>query len=417
MKRKNRPGCASARSRHSRNDGPEMAVSFLVGFRDSHGKRGQMTSRVIGEQPKPRALIFGFDDSTARRIETLFPTPLILEDFDDIEQREWDVLITTRSLMSAAHHLYVIGLGCDAYDARIRGQVGATFGHFHSATQPRNESTSLVVWKPESRARELVVPGDLPPSVRRLLQDLLIPLMQPERIHQLLGTNDSRPETQEELTNCMKPFVATRYGDCIAGSFPRPGARSECWCFPGYANSLAPEVVEVALREWHRLDPETFPLADWIDQELWHTPDERRAAKELEDLESERTAFLAKLAERQQHLAAKLTEAKQSADAHERRLLTDKGDDLVDVTTKCFSDFGFDVTNMDKVYPEGDRREDLQITVEEVPDWIALVEVRSYRGGAQSSDLLRIGRFSKRYLKDTGKERMSQSSWNFGGGP
>jgi hypothetical protein len=228
--------------------------------------------------------------------------------------------------------------------------------------------------------------------------------MQPERIHQLLGTNDSRPETQEELTNCMKPFVATRYGDCLAGSFPRPGARSECWCFPDYANSLAFEIVEVALREWHRLDPDTFPLADWIDQALWQTPDERRAAKELEDLESERTTFLARLAERQQHLEAKLTEAKQSADAHERRLLTARGDDLVHVVAKCFSDFEFDVTDMDKVYPEGDRREDLQINLEEVPDWIALVEVRSYRGGAQSSDLLRIGRFSKRYLKDTGKD-------------
>jgi hypothetical protein len=267
-----------------------------------------MTSRVIGERPKPRALLFGFDESTAKRIEALFPTSLVLEDFNDVEQREWDVLVTTRSVMFAAHHLYIIGLGCDTYESRVRGQVGATFGHFHSVDQPRNESTGLVIWKPESRARELIVPGDLPPSIRRLVQTRLIPLMQPERIHQLLGTNESNPHTEEELTSCIKPFVATRYGDCLAGSFPRPGARSECWCFPGYANSLAHEVVEAALREWHKLDPETFPLADWIDQTPWQTPDERQAAKELEDLESERTVVLVRLDDRQQHLEAKLTE-------------------------------------------------------------------------------------------------------------
>jgi len=127
-------------------------------------------------------------------------------------------------------------------------------------------------------------------------------------------------------------------------------------------------------------------------------------AKELEDLESKRIAIFAELDERQQRLEAELTEAKRSADAHERRLLTAKGDDVVRVAAECFSDLGFDVANMDEVYPEGDRREDLQVTVRETPEWIVLVEVRSYRGGAQSRDLLRIGRFSKRYLRDNGKD-------------
>jgi sugar diacid utilization regulator len=128
----------------------------------------------------------------------------------------------------------------------------------------------------------------------------------------------------------------------------------------------------VALQEWHKLDPETFPLVDWANQALWRTPDENRAARELKDLESERTVVLTRLDERQQHLEAELTEAKRSADAHERRLLTAKGDDLVHVATECFTDLGFVVTNMDEVYPEGDRREDLRVTATAVPDWIAL---------------------------------------------
>jgi hypothetical protein len=152
-----------------------------------------MTSRVIGEQPKPRALIFGFDDPTAERIKALFASSMILNDLDDVEQREWDVLVTTRSLMFVANHLSVIGFGCDGYDTRARGQVGPTFGYFHSANEPRSASTGVVIWEPESRARELVVPGDLPPSVRRLVQDRLVPMMQPERIHQLLGITKEKP--------------------------------------------------------------------------------------------------------------------------------------------------------------------------------------------------------------------------------
>jgi hypothetical protein len=70
---------------------------------------------VLGKNPKPAVLIVGFDDAIAERIGRLFPARQVIDHLDEVEQQEWDVLITTRSVLGAEHHLYVIGLGCEAY--------------------------------------------------------------------------------------------------------------------------------------------------------------------------------------------------------------------------------------------------------------------------------------------------------------
>jgi hypothetical protein len=64
---------------------------------------------------------------------------------------------------------------------------------------------------------------------------------------------------------------------------------------------------------------------------------------------------------------------------------------------------------MDQVHPEGDRREDLRVTIPDDPAWIAIVEVRGYRGGAQVKDLMRLARFRSRFRTETGAE--PDASW------
>jgi hypothetical protein len=161
--------------------------------------------------------------------------------------------------------------------------------------------------------------------------------------------------------------------------------------------------VEVALQEWRKRDPETFPVTDWANKAMWRTPDENRIASELDEHAAKRAAILAELEEQQLELVAALSAAKQSAEAHERLMLTARSGDLVRVAETCLSDLGFSVTNMDKIYPAGDRREDLQVTASDMPDWIALVEVRAYRRGASAGDLTRMERFRTRYVLDKGK--------------
>jgi hypothetical protein len=136
----------------------------------------------------------------------------------------------------------------------------------------------------------------------------------------------------------------------------------------------------------------------------WRTPAENRIATELGRLQGERIRVLDEMDIRQRQLEEELSDATESASEGARLLLTAQGDALVDIVEKCLTSMGFGVTNMDKIYPEKDRREDLQVTASEAPDWLALVEVRGYRGGAQVNDLMRLERFRTRYLRDKGTE-------------
>jgi hypothetical protein len=368
-----------------------------------------MPARVIGKNPKPAALIVGFDDATAETIGKLFAVHRVIDLVHEVEQKEWDVLITTRSALGAEYHLYVIGIGCEAYAPPGRAELPSSFGPYHHdipklapgarplppGARPAPHSArpaNGVQWTGDSKARALQIPENLQASIEQLIVTKLVPLAQSQEAHQWL-----------EPKGVLEPFLTTLLYEYLAGRFRRPGAKSECWCFPHYAVDIAPGIVKVALKEWQQRDPETFPVVNWAKEAMWRTPSENRIAGKLDELTAQRTAILADLDERQEQLEAELVGARRSTDAHERLLLTARSHDLVNAVTNAFSDLGFDVTNMDEVYPEGDRREDLQVTASDLPNWIALVEVRGYRGGASVGDLIRIERFRTRYVQDHGK--------------
>jgi hypothetical protein len=298
-------------------------------------------------------------------------------------------LITTRSALGAEHHLYIIGLGCEAYEPPGRAGLPSAFGPYHDTSQAENASSGWVQWTGPSKATQLYPAENLPSTIAHLIETQFAPLAQQEQQHQWLHPGD-----------IIEPFVSTIRGQCLAGRFPRPGANSECWCFPQYTIQIAPEIVQVALQEWQKRDSRTFPVADWANNAKWRTPAENRFASELDRLNAQRATILAELEERQRQLEAELADAKQSAETNERLLLTAQGDDLVGTVTDCLSGMGFEVRNMDEVYPSGDRREDLQVTAPDMPEWIALVEVRGYVRGAQLRDLYRMERYRTRYLQD-----------------
>jgi hypothetical protein len=238
-----------------------------------------MPSRVIGKNPKPAALIIGFDDAMAERIGRLFPARQVIDHVDEVEQKEWDVLITTRSVLGAQRHLYVIGVECDAIVRPGHAELPAAFGPYHDASAEAGRAASAaagrvasdwVRWTGPSRAKELHVAENLPPSLERLIVTQLAPLAERETFHKWL-----------QPRGVLEPFLSTLLDQCLAGRFPRPGAKSECWCFPGYAVRIAPEIVEVAIQEWRKRDPETFPIVDWANKAVWRTPAENRVAGEL----------------------------------------------------------------------------------------------------------------------------------------
>jgi hypothetical protein len=114
--------------------------------------------------------------------------------------------------------------------------------------------------------------------------------------------------------------------------------------------------------------------------------------------------MLSKIEAQERTLADQFKEAKRAAESRERLLLTGTGDALKDTVRACLVDFGFEVRDMDTVYPQGDRREDLQVIDPDTPEWVALVEVRGYTNGARVNDLPRLGRFRNRYFRDHGQD-------------
>ncbi|MBW3669793.1 MAG: hypothetical protein KY443_11345 [Actinobacteria bacterium] len=138
------------------------------------------------------------------------------------------------------------------------------------------------------------------------------------------------------------------------------------------------------------------------------TPEELWALRSLDAAKEQRDRALrtldAEVAQREAELEAKRAEA----DRGPRRLLTAQGDDLVQAAVGALTDLGFEVLDMDTVWSEGDKLEDLRVRLPG-GDWTAVVEVRGYAKGAQQRDLLRIGRFVLRYLREL--ETMPDAAW------
>lgn len=207
----------------------------------------------------------------------------------------------------------------------------------------------------------------------------------------------------------IRPFLETRSGYPLAGSFPREGGLAECWCLPEYVKDDMPVWLEAAIQEWCKVRPDTFPpspLVAWVKRPEWQTPSEKQRANEYAAMRArhtkERMELQAQQRTQEEASLADLEAIKQEADRNERILLSGAGDALVQITATCLSDLGFDVKRMDELRTnKADLLEDLQILDPNVPGWITLVEIRGYTGGAKVNDLLRLQRFRRRYLRDT----------------
>jgi hypothetical protein len=167
--------------------------------------------------------------------------------------------------------------------------------------------------------------------------------------------------------------------------------------------------VELAMVNWAAADPGRFPGApNWRYTREWATPEERALDEALEGLTADHDAANQKYELDRTAAEAALATSRQTGDELERLLLTAQGDELVRAVSACLSAFGFHVKDMDAVFPAGQKREDLRVRPPADP-WTAITEVRGYKDGAQTNDLLRIGRFAVLYAKDEG--RIPEASW------
>lgn len=345
-------------------------------------------SRIYGANPRPRALLQDIPDDLQQGYVTRFPTVVAVNNLNEVDQREFDFLVTTWSAMTAERHLRVIVFSVSSVASNTVGVAEPTGGETH-----------MVRWIGTSRAREVHVPYDCPPALKSFVANRLVPIV--------MGKAEN-PILEQQSSPHLTPFLVTARGEVLAGSFWRsPGI--ECWALPGEVVQFGAECAGIAVEMWRLQDVERFPQPNqaWARQLRWRTADETTIAAALEALEQTRQQTLSELSRERERLEAQLSAAEVQADAIERKLLTVQGDELVRAVERCLTEFGLEVVYMDDRWPAGDRREDLRVGM---PDgrWI-LVEVRGYRGGAELTDLLRLNRFRSRYVRDEG--HLPGGSW------
>lgn len=359
---------------------------------------------VYNRKPRPRALLEYLDDEVAGRVEKLFPTALRPKG-EQVYEDEFDVRVTGGYAWRAGHLHTVAFLSGERPNGLSLscGEVAGADGRYSRVRAEFGTKTTL--------SAELTVPvrGELGALVRTHL----VPFVSAMRAKPTLdfhGETDGSPRVVESglvPADWCTPFLTAGDGSVLAGSFRRKGG-GICWVLP--RNCPVPEAwVAAALKDFRQHDPERVPaLPTWWEQPAWATLEQRRARAAVADLEEHRATVVREFDLQILDAREKVTVADAAAANGAGRLLTADGDSLASAVQAALGSLGFDVKDMDKVHPEGDRREDLRVTDQDEPGWEAIVEVKGYTRGASVNDLSRIVRWAMKYLKETGREPDAQ---------
>jgi hypothetical protein len=363
---------------------------------------------LVGEQPKPRMVIFGLEDHDRKEeLSKLAPTTRHLSSAaplarQPLRQSDWDVVVTD-SAPWAEEHLFVVAVGPVSEYGRI--------GDASEAAEVRAEMFGV------THATVFKVPEGLPKSIRALVISDVLPVVE-ANAREGAGNNTLRLRAVHRASGhtllnvdtssvSYTPFLETDDGKVLAGSIRRSTrSPSELWFLPDGCDPVA--WTAVALEHWQSVDPSRFPAGPaWADRSEWQSEPEARAVEALaqHDVQAEEVAR-AMEAERLT-LHRELALQRDATDRRERGLLNLQAEPLVSVVTDCFVALGFTVEDVDKTVAAGGAKvEDLRVTCpQDDPDWIAIVEVKGYAGGAKSNDLLKLGgHFRIEFIKQKGQD-------------
>jgi hypothetical protein len=333
--------------------------------------------RVFDRKPRPRVVFWSCPEEVQRQLEEFFPTARRITSFDEIRPKEWELVVTTDGDTSVPDGLFVLSLG----------------GNFF--TGPTDTSPYGVGRAQSSVSEELILPDGLPAAIEQLVRSDLLPRARTES--RLAIVREYMGQPAGGGSPGIEPLLLTGERLALAGWYTREKG-GECWCLPAYSNPV--HWTRVLLRRWQERFPEQFPRP-WSEQVDWLTADEEHALLRRPALEAERQREVARLDQADAQAELDIAAAADRAAHGARRLLTEQGSELVDAVAAALESLGFTVKNMDAVFSESDRREDLRVRVPERPEWEAIVEVRGYgSGGAAIGDLFKLERYAKRYEQD-----------------
>ena len=191
----------------------------------------------------------------------------------------------------------------------------------------------------------------------------------------------------------FEPLVQETSGNALAGIIRNP-AGSQWWML-ATVTSEKQLWLRAALTHWRELYPDEHPSRGDGLGERWLTAGELAAAAAIIAFENETERQLQEREHAKLALVESAEAVTQGAEQNERRLLNAQGDELVSAVTEALERIGFTVVNSDGIAEAHNtaKREDLQITLGEDPDWIALAEVKGYsKRGASTGDLRQLAK-------------------------
>ena len=346
---------------------------------------------TLREKKRPRVLLQNLDDETVKALAALYPTTKVIKQLDEVYQGDFDALIAIGECKETDPHMFVLHFG------------GSQFGR---CDPPEHERGTVHVVKSENRsmAESFTIPAELPDSIKSLARHTIVPVIEKSRGHWTLDLNPRNPG----VDSVVRPFLVGSDKRIVAGFFRRLGRMADAWVLPG-GTSRKLDWVRAALKEWAKEHPDRFsPQVKWQDNPEWRSAEEDHLFAKLEATKGRREAELERLQREEAEIQKEIDAARSRGRAGARSLLLNRGESLVDSVKSVFEALGFHVIKVDPQRSKSDKLEDLQIREKGPSETPTLVEVAAYPGGAKVSDLLRMGRFVKRYLRENSSEPNGQ---------
>jgi hypothetical protein len=347
-------------------------------------------SRPIGERPRPRLLLHGFDEDVAAGLQRIAPT---FEHVDTLGQflGDWDIVVSD-STLEGTESVFGIGIGCQRFGTVIESMEGA------------NHRVHALARHADSQAREFEIGEDTPLEFVSLFKERLGPALLQSDSRPTIGYADMHMARGARTSDTVIPLLTSKEPTILA-LLVRRETRKETLCLPALAREDVVEWVEAAIQHWRPVDPVTFPSEKtWFENDDWLTAEEEDFVHELRALEARQAEYITEIATERRQVESKLAEATKAAERGPRALLSGGDEALVDAVSRVLEALGFAVENRDQVNPPTDRLEDLRVTDPTAPGWVVLAEIHPYPKGVKQADLIRLsGRFAKRFIRQEGR--------------
>ena len=334
---------------------------------------------------RPRVAAIGLENTQIESIKSLCETPRTAGSVGDYTaQYNWtetDIVIASGHGVSVGSNVHVLAIEPRHWQTG----VGSRYGLIRTLR-------SNTEW-------EIHVPPSCPELYKALADDLALRFSRSEEPPSVFHCSGVAHEGANYL-------VQTTSGYPVALQFTLPGEpEQEIGEYTRFLVLALPRVDN--LTEWlraflsdiNKVDKVRVPhppprlSTPWD----WYTPREKELAQQIAEIKTS----IERMEDDRNTLEAELKSATHDAEIGTRKVLWVSGPELVSDVNEILTLFGFNVEDMDaQSGPKDAKREDLRLTLDDRPEWEALVEVKGYTKGAKTSDARQIRDHQEKYVAE-----------------